>query len=100
MEKAAIAHVPLTEEQVNLLRPYADMNYSDSLIDKHFSVIVRGRAATEAQFRRRILQMLRRLAPKLSKRWLQTLPESEARKVIKTSPTEPDARLIILPRKP
>ena len=102
MEKACIAYVPLTDEQVNLLRPHADMNYSDSLIDKRFSVIVRERAATEAQFRRHILQMLRRLniAPKLSKRWFQTLPESEARKVIKTSPTEQDARLIILPRKP
>ena len=45
MEKACIAYVPLTDEQVNLLRPYADMNYSDSLISKHFSVIVRERAA-------------------------------------------------------
>ena len=102
MEKACIAYVPLNDEQVNLLRPYADMNYSDSLINKHFSVIVREKAATEAQFRRHILQMLKRLniAPKLSKHWLQTLPESEARNVIKTSSTEPDARLILLPRKP
>ena len=101
MEKACIAYVPLTDEQVNLLRPYADMNYSDSLINKRFSVIVRERAATEQQFRRHVLQMLKRLniAPKLSKRWLQTLLESQTRKVIKTSSTEPDARLILL-RKP
>ena len=101
MEKACIAYVPLTDEQVNLLRPYADMNYSDSLINKHFSVIVRERAATEQQFRRHVLQMLKRLniAPKLSKHWLQTLPESEARKVIQKSSTKPDARLILL-RKP
>ena len=101
MEKACIAYVPLTDEQVNLLRPYADMNYSDSLINKHFSVILRERAATEQQFRRHVLQMLKRLniAPKLSKHWLQTLPESEARKVIQKSSTEPDARLILL-RKP
>ena len=101
MEKACIAYVPLTDEQVNLLRPYADMNYSDSLINKHFSVIVRERAATEQQFRRHVLQMLKRLniAPKLSKHWLQTLPEGQARNVIKTSSTEPDARFILL-RKP
>ena len=101
MEKACIAYVPLTDEQVNLLRPYADMNYSDSLINKHFSVIVRERAATEQQFRRHVLQMLKRLniAPKFSKHWCQTLPEGQARNVIKASSTEPDARLILL-RKP
>ena len=78
------------------------MNYSDSLISKHYSVIVRERAATEVQFRRHIIQTLKRfnITPKLSKKhWLQTLPESEARKVIQKSSTEPDARLILL-RKP
>ena len=101
MEKACIAYVPLSVEQVNLLRPYADMNYSDSLISKRYSVIVRERAATEQQFRRHIIQTLKRfnIIPKLSKHWLQTLPESEARKVIQKSSTEPDARLILL-RKP
>ena len=100
MEKACIAYVPLNDEQVNLLRPYADMNYSDSLISKHYSVIVRERAATEQQFRRHIVQTLKRfnITPKL-RHWLQTLPESEARKLIKQSSTEPDARLILL-RKP
>ena len=101
MEKACIAYVPLSVEQVNLLRPYADMNYNDSLISKHYSVIVRERAATEQQFRRHIIQTLKRfnITPKLSKHWLQTMPESEARKVIQNSSTEPDARLILL-RKP
>ena len=102
MEKACIVYVPLTDEQISLLRPHADMNYSESLINKHFSVIVRERAFTEAQFRRHVLQMLKRfgISPKLSKHWLQTLPESEARSVINTSSREPDAHLIILPRKP
>ena len=101
MEKACIAYVPLSDEQVNLLRPYAEMNYSESLISKHYSVIVRERAATEQQFRRHIVQTLKRfnITPKLNRHWLQTLPESEARKLIKQSSTEPDARLILL-RKP
>ena len=101
MEKSCIAYVPLNDEQVNLLRPYAEMNYSESLISKHYSVIVRERAATEQQFRRRIVQTLKRfnITPKLNRHWLQTLPESEARKLIKQSSTEPDARLILL-RKP
>ena len=101
MEKACIAYVPLSDEQVNLLRPYAEMNYSESLISKHYSVIVRERAATEQQFRRHITQTLKRfnITLKLNRHWLQTLPESEARKLIKQSSTEPDARLILL-RKP
>ena len=101
MEKACIAYVPLSDEQVDLLRPYAEMNYSESLISKHYSVIVRERAATEQQFRRHITQTLKRfnITLKLNRHWLQTLPESEARKLIKQSSTDPDARLILL-RKP
>ena len=96
MEKACIAHVTLTDEEIRTLTPFVLENYSAHLLTKQFSVIVRERAFTEAQWRKHILNALKRfkINPPKNKHWLQTVPEQEARELINNPTT--DSRVIVL----
>ena len=101
MEKAAIAYVSLSDEQINLLKPIFDMCYSAACINRSFFVLVREKAFTETQFRTHILRVLKRLninAPRNKRNWLQTLSEREARDII-SAPVEADSRIIVLARR-
>ena len=90
MEKACLAYVSLSDEQIRAMRPYADMRYSEACINRNYSVIVREKASKEGQFRTRILRMLRKLninAPRLKRNWCQTLNGTKALEIITREPT-------------
>ena len=96
MEKACVCHVTLTDEEIRTLWPFVDEKYSANLFDKQFFVIVREKAFTEAQWRKHILNALKRfkINPPKNKHWLQTVPEQEARELINNPTT--DSRAIVL----
>ena len=100
MEKACVCHVTLSDEEIRTLTPFVLENYSAHLLSKQYSVIVREKAFTEAQWRKHILNALKRfkINPPKNKHWLQTIPEQEAREFI-SNPARSDSRLIVLPRK-
>ena len=100
MENACVCHVTLSDEEIRTLTPFVLENYSAHLLSKQFSVIVREKAFTEAQWRKHILNALKRfkISPPKNKHWLQTIPEQEAREFI-SNPARSDSRLIVLPHK-
>ena len=100
MEKACVCHVTLSDEEIRTLTPFVLENYSAHLLSKQYSVIVREKAFTEAQWRKHILNALKRfkINPPKNKHWLQTIPEQEAREFI-SNPARSDSRLIVLPHK-
>ena len=100
MEKACVCHVTLSDEEIRTLTPFVLENYSAHLLSKQYSVIVREKACTEAQWRKHVLNALKRfkMNPPKNKHWLQTIPEQEAREFI-SNPARSDSRLIVLPRK-
>ena len=100
MEKACVCHVTLSDEEIRTLTPSVLENYSAHLLSKQYSVIVREKAFTEAQWRKHILNALKRfkINPPKNKHWLQTIPEQEAREFI-SNLARSDSRLIVLPHK-
>ena len=100
MEKACVCHVTLSDEEIRTLTPFVLDNYSAHLLSKQYSVIVREKAFTEAQWRKHVLNALKRfkINPPKNKHWLQTIPEQEAREFI-SNPARSDSRLIVLPHK-
>ena len=100
MEQACVCHVTLSDEEIRTLTPFVLENYSAHLLSKQYSVIVREKAFTEAQWRKHVLNALKRfkINPPKNKHWLQTIGEQEAREFV-SNPARSDCRLIVLPHK-